>query len=331
MNQSWDQYLSDLSLTTVNDSNNLPAVFLCPLSDNSLISLEGAQSKDYLHGQLTCDMNSINNDRFLRAAHCDAKGKMWAIVNTFTLGEHYLLSGHQAEINACLTQLKKYGVFSKTTILDASEQWFTFGLGGEDAATWLQDQWQIDVTGEHTAWDIPQGKVLKLNNQMFMLVLTKDDTSALLAEPKAQLCDQNLWTALNIQTGIAHLGETAINQYVPQMLNLHCLDAISFEKGCYAGQEMVARMKYLGKNKRATFIVTGNASQMPNEGQELQLAIGDNWRRGGTLINVAGTADKFYALAVMSNDLDADVKLRLKEQTESQLTLTPLPYSLAAD
>ncbi|MCJ8269838.1 MAG: hypothetical protein MJK04_10600 [Psychrosphaera sp.] len=102
MNQSWDQHLSGLPLTTHNDSDNLPAVFLCPLSDNALISLEGEQSKDYLHGQLTCDMNSLNNDRFLRAAHCDAKGKMWAIVNTFTLGEHYLLSGHQAEINACL-------------------------------------------------------------------------------------------------------------------------------------------------------------------------------------------------------------------------------------
>jgi folate-binding protein YgfZ len=331
MNQSWDQHLSGLSLTTNNDSDNLPAVFLCPLSNNSLISLEGEQSKDYLHGQLTCDMHKLNNDRFLRAAHCDAKGKMWAIVNTFTLDDRYLLSGHQAEINACLTQLKKYGVFSKTTITDASEQWFTFGLGGEQAASWLQNQWQIDVTGEQTAWDIPQGKVLKLDSLRFLLILDADNTRSMLAQPKAQLCDQDLWTALNIQAGIAHLGETALNQYVPQMLNLHCLDAISFEKGCYAGQEMVARMKYLGKNKRATFIVTGHANQMPSEGQELQLAIGDNWRRGGILINVAGTADKFYALAVMSNDVDADVQLRIKDQTESQLTLTPLPYSLATD
>ncbi|MCJ8269839.1 MAG: hypothetical protein MJK04_10605 [Psychrosphaera sp.] len=222
-------------------------------------------------------------------------------------------------------------MFSKTTITDASEQWFTFGLGGGDAASWLQNQWQIDVTGEQTAWDIPQGKVLQLNDQRFLLVLDADNTRSLLAGPKAQLCDQNLWTTLSIQAGIAHLGETSLGQYVPQMLNLLCLDAISFEKGGYAGQEMVARMKYLGKNKRATFIVTGNANQMPSEGQELQLAIGDNWRRGGTLINVAGTADKFYALAIMSNDLDADVQLRIKDQTESQLTLTPLPYSLAAD
>lgn len=331
MGQNWNPYLADVALNANNDTDNLPGLFLCPLTDRAITSLTGEQSRDYLQGQLTCDLQKLTDSSFLAGAHCDAKGKMWAIVKAFTVGEQFLLSGHTAEMEACRTQLQKYGVFAKTTITDASQQWFTFGLGGKEAVSWLRTQWQIDAGDEAVAWDIPAGKVLKLTDQKFLLVINAEHVSSLLEQLKDQLYQQDLWSTLDIQAGVAYLSESAVNQYVPQMLNLQCLDAISFDKGCYAGQEMVARMKYLGKNKRAAFILSGHASGIPDHGQDVQLAVGENWRRGGTLINVAGNAEKLHAIAVLPNDLAADAQLRIKDDADSALTIIPLPYPLAAD
>lgn len=331
MNQSWKKYLSELSLNSVQPNAELPNLYLCPLINNGLVSLEGEQSQQYLQGQLTCDMQHLSADNFLNGAHCDAKGKMWAIVKTFTIASQYLLCGGQAEINASIEQLQKYGVFAKTTISDASEQWLTLGVGGDNAPQWFAKQWSIDVSDGNTAWDIAPGKVIKIAQQRFILVLENSQIGALLEQHQTHLFCAGLWRAMDIQAGIAHLDETSINQYVPQMLNLHCLDAISFDKGCYNGQEMVARMKYLGKNKRATFILSGHASVMPQTGDDIQLAIGENWRRGGTIINIAGCAEQFHLLAVLANDTDADSQFRVKDDADSHLTLCQLPYSLESE
>jgi folate-binding protein YgfZ len=273
----------------------------------------------------------LDKDKYITGAHCDAKGKMWAVMNADTIGEHYLLSGHNAEISASRTQLENYGVFSITTISDAAEQWFTFGLGGNEASQWLQSKWQVTFNEAQNAVDIPNGKILRLDNEHFLLIIAAQDVAELLNEHQDKLYTHQIWTALNIQLGVAYISEPAISQYVPQMLNLHCLNAISFEKGCYTGQEMVARMKYLGKNKRAAYILTGHAQQMPEDGQELQLAIGENWRRSGSLINVAGSAKQFHALAVLPNDMAPDALLRIKDDADSALTIIPLPYSLDAE
>ncbi len=331
MNQCWTPILSAISYasSSTNSSDSaLPEIFLCPLINNGLISLNGEQSLSYLQGQLTCDMEKLDDNHYLNAAHCDAKGKMWAILKTFTLDDHFLLSGHQAEITASQAQLNKYGVFAKTTINDASGQWLTLGFGGTAATDWLQSQWQIEFTEDISAIDIPQGKVLKVADDRYLIILAAAEVPALLAEHQAHIYASDLWSIEEIKSGHPHLSQGTIEQYVPQMLNLHCLEAISFDKGCYAGQEMIARMKYLGKNKRAAYILQGNAGSLPNPADDLQLAVGENWRRSGTIINVAGTAEGLHILAVLPKDLAADAKLRIKDDDNSVLTVSPLPYLL---
>lgn len=343
MNQCWQSLLSTISVIEPADIASLPDLYLCPLTDNSLISLQGEQSHSYLQGQLTCDMDQLNSNHYLNAAHCNAKGKMWAILKAFTLntseGESFFLSAHQAEATASLEQLKKYGVFAKATITDASEQWLTFGLGGQAAEAWLQSHWSVTLTENHTAATInkssnegtDEAKVLKIADQRYLLIIHADNAQALLAAHQQHIYSKDLWSIADINAGVAHLDHGTIEQHVPQMLNLHCLNAISFTKGCYTGQEMVARMKYLGKNKRAAFILQGHAGALPKPADELQLAIGDNWRRSGSIINVAGNADKLHILAVLPNDVAADAQLRIKDDEHSTFVLSPLPYSLDTD
>lgn len=332
MKPCWNSLLSTISLQNISDLNNLPALFITPLEDSALLRLSGEQSHSYLQGQLTCDMEKLGNSNYLNAAHCDAKGKMWAIVKVFAQGEDFFLSGHQHEIAASLTQLNKYGVFAKTTITDVSTQWLTLGLGGCHAAAWLKSQWQIEFApGQHSAdigSDVARGKVLQLAPERYLLLIASDQVAALLDAYRQHLVHSELWSIQDIQAGLAHLDDGTVTQYVPQMLNLHCLDAISFDKGCYSGQEMIARMKYLGKNKRGAYILRGHAAVRPNPADELQLAIGDNWRRSGSIVNVAGSNDDLHILAVLPNNTEADARLRIKDDEHSALTLSPLPYSL---
>ena len=114
----------------------------------------------------------------------------------------------------------------------------------------------------------------------------------------------------------------------PQMLNLQALDGISFNKGCYMGQETVARAKYRGANNRALFLLAGTAGEPVASGDTLELQLGDNWRRSGMVLNAWQQAGQVWLTAVLPKDTEADALFRLKQDEGSRLTVQPLPYTL---
>ena len=121
------------------------------------------------------------------------------------------------------------------------------------------------------------------------------------------------------------------NEHIPQALNLQAIGGISFSKGCYTGQETVARAKYRGMNKREMRIVSGTTEQplTLDSAIELERSVGENWRGAGRLLNVYQFSDNTaIGLIVLPNNLDDDVELRLAEQPEHKWTIQPLPYSL---
>ena len=317
MNAKWQQLLAEVSLKPLLHEN--VSLFISPLSDHDVISLHGEQTQSYLQGQLTCEVTQLQDNDYSMTAHCDAKGKMWSISRLIRKGDTYYLVGNSQQSQASLKELQKYGVFAKTDIVDASTTQFVFAIGGDDAANFVTNN---------------SLNAIALKGPLagnYLLMLDESGAADFIANNQDTLFDASQWQKVSITAGVANLDEHSVNQYVPQMLNLQALDAISFTKGCYTGQEMVARMKYLGKNKRAAYIVSGNASNDVNSGDQLQLAIGDNWRRGGAIINVAGNKDKFYALAILANDLEADSVLRIADDEYSTINILPLPYSLDDD
>ena len=112
------------------------------------------------------------------------------------------------------------------------------------------------------------------------------------------------------------------------MMNLHVLDAISFEKGCYMGQEVVARTKFLGKNKRAAFILETDQATEIKPGDNLESQAGENWRRGGTVLRSCSVDQHTMILAVLANDTEVGATLRLKDKPDVLFEVLPLPYSL---
>lgn len=299
----------------------MSSVFACPLSDQ-LIEVSGADKLAYLHGQITQDINKLKNDNFLWAGHCSAKGKLWGAFKLFAYNSNYYLAGSEAEIAQSLTELKKYAVFSKVEIKASDKK--LIGLLGEDLAPVLAEL-GIDFA-EQNAIDFSLGKALKLSESRVLLMLDKD---ASLPDGISTLDTDSKWQQQAILAGEPQLNNDAIGEYVPQMVNLHAIDGISFRKGCYTGQETVARMKYLGKNKRAMFIVKANTDQ-PLDELDLEVQLGENWRRAGKLITQSFDQQNntLFGLTVLPNDSDPSQSLRAKHAPEVVFSIAPLPYSL---
>ncbi len=151
-------------------------------------------------------------------------------------------------------------------------------------------------------------------------------TEALRGE--AQLNNSQQWLALNIEAGLPVIDEVNSAQFIPQATNLQALGGISFKKGCYTGQEMVARAKFRGANKRALWTLAGKASRVPQAGEDLELQMGDNWRRTGTVLAAVQLDDgQLLVQVVMNNDMEADSVFRVRDDANT-LSIKPLPYSL---
>ncbi len=297
-------------------------VYACPLS-HQVISLSGADKLSYLHGQITQDLNKLNNSNFLWAGHCSAKGKLWGIFKLFSYQQNYYLTGSSAEVERSLAELKKYAVFAKVEINKASER--LIGLLGDDL-TDLLTQLDIHFSDDATACDFAYGKALKLAPNRVLLMV---DSQFCLPDDVSTLDNDALWQQASILAGEPQLSVDAIDEYVPQMVNLQAINGISFKKGCYTGQETVARMKYLGKNKRAMYIVSGQSEGRLDE-PDIETQLGENWRRAGKLIaqSYNEQTQTLTGLVVLPNDTDIDQTLRAKHTPSVELNILPLPYSL---
>jgi folate-binding protein YgfZ len=136
---------------------------------------------------------------------------------------------------------------------------------------------------------------------------------------------------MDIVDGIPYIESQTSNEFVPQMLNLQSVGGIDFDKGCYMGQETIARTKFLGRNKKASYILIHqgiDASRELKPGDALEKQAGENWRSGGKVLQSAVLNDATLLFGVLANDTQTGDVLRLKAFPEKQFTVSPLPYKL---
>lgn len=305
---------------------------LISLEDWAVVSVQGADSTSYLQGQLTLDVAALEATDHRPAAHCDAKGKMWSNLRLFHRGEGFgyieRRNLHETQIN----ELKKYAIFAKVTIA-ADTQAVLVGVAGFQARAALTGL--FDTLPDAQSPVVQQGDTTLLwfeqPAERFLLVTPLEQAQALQQKlaGEAQLSDSAQWLALDIEAGLPVIDEKTSTQFIPQATNLQSLDAISFKKGCYTGQEMVARAKFRGANKRALYWLAGKAGRVPAAGDALEMKMGENWRRTGTILSaVQLESGDVWVQAVMNNDLEADTQLRVLGDEGGELAIKPLPYSL---
>jgi hypothetical protein len=305
---------------------------LMTLNDWALVNVTGAEAEKYLQGQVTADVAQMGANQHLLCAHCDAKGKMWSNLRIFHRHDGFAFIERRSLYAAQLVELKKYAVFSKVTFTPDEES-VLLGLAGFQARAALANVFSILPDEANPVVQDGATTLLWFNlpAERFLLV-TDAATAQTLAEKlrgEAQFNNSQQWLALDIEGGLPIIDSVNSAQFIPQATNLQALGGISFKKGCYTGQEMVARAKFRGANKRALWSLAGTASRVPEAGEDLEMKMGDNWRRTGTVLAASLLDDGHVVIqAVMNNDLEADSVFRVREDNGSELAIEPLPYSL---
>ena len=304
---------------------------LMTLDEWALATVVGVDSEKYLQGQVTADVSQMTEHQHLLAAHCDPKGKMWSNLRIFRRQDGFALIERRSLRDAQLTELKKYAVFSKVTIA-ADDELVLLGVAGFQARAALKNLFSDlpDADKQVTHDGVTSLLWFEHLAERFLLVTdvatAERVTQALRGE--AQLNNSQQWLSLNIEAGIPVIDAANSGQFIPQATNLQALGGISFKKGCYTGQEMVARAKFRGANKRALWYLAGQASRVPEAGEDLELKMGDNWRRTGTVLAAVQLDDgRLLVQAVMNNDMEPDSVFRVREDVNT-LSIEPLPYSL---
>jgi hypothetical protein len=309
-------------------SNQVQGAFIAPLPAFEIISVSGSDNRKYLQSQTTCDIDLLTEDGFLRGAHCDAKGKTWSIFHLFEQNNELLVIAFRDELNASVNQWRKFGVFSKVSFAAGHDNYAVLGIGGDGAEKVVTQLGFNLPDGNGRLSRHKGGSLLQLAEQHYMLVLPKNDAIALL-DSNYPLAAPTLWLKQHIMHGLCYLEQPLVGEFVPQMLNLQAVDAISFTKGCYLGQETVARMKYLGRNKRAAWILHADTDEAPAAGCDIEQQFNDNWRRVGQVINAVNINNQLWLIGVLPNDITPADSLRLKSDSAPALQLLPLPYLLS--
>ncbi|EHG7583184.1 MULTISPECIES: tRNA-modifying protein YgfZ [Citrobacter] len=304
---------------------------LMTLDDWALATITGADSEKYIQGQVTADVSQLDEHQHVLAAHCDAKGKMWSNLRLFRDNDGFAWIERRSLRDAQLTELKKYAVFSKVVIAPDDER-VLLGVAGFQARAALANSFSVLPDAEKPVARDGVTTLLWFEHPAERFLLITDAATAEAVSEKlrgeAELNNSQQWLALDIEAGIPVIDAANSAQFIPQATNIQALGGISFKKGCYTGQEMVARAKFRGANKRALWYLAGKASRVPEAGDDLELQMGENWRRTGTVLAAAQLDDgQLLVQVVMNNDMEADSVFRVRDDANT-LHIEPLPYSL---
>ncbi len=313
----------------------LPDNYLIQLSDVSAITLSGDEQLNYLQGQVTCDVQQLTDNTLLNGAHCDAKGKVYSVFRLFKREEAFWLLQPKATLPASLAALQKFGVFAKVTITEQQHNQ-CYALVGQQAGDILKahfSQVPDSMTPVVQCGSTTLIYISHLNNISRYLLIDNTEQFSLPSRKLAlPIYSQAVWNLHEIMAGFPLLNQSAIGEYVPQMLNVQAINGISFTKGCYLGQETVARMQYLGRNKRALFILSGNADKNITLDDVIEQQLGENWRSAGKLLSFyqADNGD-LYLQAVLANNIEGKLRLRTSTEKAYPLIKIELPYSLSQE
>lgn len=320
-----------INIPTSNNDFNAPManIVLSVLDDTGILEINGADSAKFLQGQLTCNLQEISLQQSSIGAHCTHKGRMIA---SFTLCQNseisYLFSLSQETLSGLEKSLGKYIVFSKAKLRNVSDDYLTLGISGTNASQLITTLFGHAPTVRHEQHLHNNSIVTCISEQaprfLCLIPTEQAQTSWGTLTASATVTDHHYWNRLNICEGIGEVREQTVEEFIPQMLNLQKLGGISFTKGCYTGQEIVARMQYRGILKKGMYRIAGQGkTPAPNDPVFQQ---GEMQAVGHLVMAEATAVNHWEGLAVITHDA---VQHALHSTEKLAIAVLPLPYSLA--
>ena len=339
MQSDWKKFLAEQTadITQHGVECSATGTLLCNLDQFGTLRVSGEEAQAFLQNLLSNDIREVSATRAQFSSFNTAKGRMLATLLIWRDGDDYLLQLPATLTEAMRKKLSMYVLRAKVKITDASDEVVLLGLSGENTQQMLLKlceqlpQSPLDVSRIEGA-----GSLIKYSDTRFQISTTPQQAITLLQTlgSQAKLAGSVYWDWLNIRAGLAIILPQTQEQFVPQMANIDLTGGINFKKGCYPGQEIVARMHYLGKLKRRMYLAHIECETAPQPGDELFSA--DMTETGqpqpsGMIANVAPAPDGGYdVLAVVQIASHDTHSVHLGSLQGAPLQFTPLPYPLPA-
>lgn len=300
------------------------------VSDLGVIQAQGDEAAAFLHGQLSQDVNSQTAHQARLAAYCSAKGRMLgSLLNLRPQPDLLWLMADRETVPALVKRLSMFVLRAKAKVTDATATVSVLGVVGASAGASLGASpdtapWSVEPVAGGQLARLPD--VLGVPRWLWVgdAAAAQDSLAKLPALPPEQ------WQWLDVMSGIPRVQLATVDQFVPQMVNYELIGGVNFQKGCYPGQEVVARSQYRGTTKRRAFIVHADHPLTP--GQEL-FSEADAGQPAGVVINAAtipGAAPRSSALVELKLAARG-TGLRAGSAEGVPVQLGALPYALPSD
>ena len=297
----------------------------CRLVDRGVIRARGADAAAFLQGQLTNDVASLDSGSARLAGFCSAKGRLQATFIVWRPAvDEFLLACPTSVLAATLKRLSMFVLRAKCKLSDASEEISLFGVVGGEAVALLGDArvWQAEPRDATTVIRLPDAAGVS----RALVAVPPDGVSTFAGAHPLPI---ETWHWLDVESGIVMIEAATVDRFVPQMVNFELVGGVDFQKGCYPGQEVVARSQYRGTTKRRTFLF--DCDIVPTAGQDVYDA-GASQEPAGTVANAASNPSGSSASALVEVRLAAlDADLRLGAVDGPPLRRRPLPYAVPLD
>lgn len=306
---------------------------ICDLSHYGLIAAYGDDVVSFLQGQFTNDLAQVDLEHSQLGAYCNPKGRMISNFRIIRRQQTYYIVLPYELLETTFNRLRMFVLRAKVTLEDASEALAHIGLSGEKSEQQLCDI--VGIMPEHTDGVVQHEnlsivRVAGTTPRFEIYGLLEDITKLWQAlDVHAAPVGADVWELLNIRAGLPVIVSETSEAFVPQMANMELINGVSFKKGCYTGQEIVARMHYLGKLKRRMYHIHINTDETPMPGDKLRTEDSKATQDIGSLVSAQQNPDGGYeALAVIQIKDAEGSALKLHDANGPAVKVLELPYSL---
>jgi len=307
-------------------NTQLPIDGVVPLTHWGLIRARGADAAKFLQGQLTNDVAGMGSSDVLLAGFCSAKGRLQAsFVVWKSATDEFLMACSASVLPATLKRLSMFVLRAQCKLTDASAELTVRGVVGESARTLMTD---LPVWNRR---EVQSGALIRLPDVRGVARCVWVAEPSIEFSVVAPVTSLDAWRLLEVQSGIPMIEAATVEQFVPQMLNYEIVGGVDFQKGCYPGQEVVARSQYRGTIKRRMFYFESDAAPAP--GQEV-FHSDDPAQPAGMVVNSAPLLFERHGSAALIEVKLAALQsgsLRLGSAEGAILRPGTLPYAIGSD
>jgi folate-binding protein YgfZ len=306
---------------------------LCDLGQFGALLVSGEDAESFLQNLLSNDIREVSATHAQLSSLNSPKGRMLATMMIWRNDEEYLAQLPRVLCEPIRKKLSMYVLRAKVKVTDTSDGIVTMGLSGAEGREILRARFGELPESPFSVSSNESGSVIRVGDSRWQINAAPQQAQTLWTElnAKARPVGSSCWDWLNIRSGIPVILPQTQEQFVAQMANFDLINGVNFKKGCYPGQEIVARTQYLGKLKRRMYLAHIDNSDVPQPGDELYSADMEG-QASGMLANVAAAPSGGYdVLAVLQTSSRETQPVHWKSSQGATLQFMPLPYSLPSN